>query len=163
MRNMLRWLHLIAGAGFMGAVAASLLIAARADAMSPTAFASARQMIDFIGSYLALPSLTVLVVSGMLLVAARPVWMEARWVWTKAFLGALIGTLFLVCVQPAFNQAAALSSSALSSPSFNALQSAVQAGWTYGTAVLVLALAASAIAVWRPRFGQAKTTPGIAD
>lgn len=163
MRSTLRWLHLIAVAGFMGAVAAALMIAARADALSPAAFASARQMIDFIGSYLALPSLTVLVVSGMLLVAVRPIWMEARWVWAKAFLGALVGTLFLVCVQPAFNQAAALSGSGLSAPSFNALQSAVQAGWTYGATVLVLALAASVIAVWRPRLGQATGGQGIAD
>ncbi|MGH6622469.1 MAG: DUF2269 family protein [Burkholderiaceae bacterium] len=154
MRNALRWLHLLAGGTFMGAVAAALLIAARADTMSPTAFASSRELINFVGSYLALPSLTVLIVSGMLLVAAHPIWMEARWVWAKAFLGALVSALFLFLVQPAFRRAAALASGALgSAPSFDDLQSAIQTGATYGAAVLVIALVASTIAVWKPRLG----------
>jgi len=155
MRNALRWLHLLAVGGFMGAVAAALLIAARAESMSPTAFASSRELINIVGSYLALPSLTVLIVSGMLLVAAHPAWMEARWVWAKAFLGALVGALFLVWVQPAFYRAAALASGALgSAPSFDDLQAAIQTGATVGAAVLVLALLASTIAVWKPRLGK---------
>lgn len=164
MRHALRWLHLIAVAGFMGAVAASLLIAARADSMSPTAFAAARQLIESVGNYLALPSLTVLVVSGMLLVAVRPIWMEARWVWTKALIGALIGALFLVWLQPALHQAAVLSGSTLAlAPSFEALQASVQIGWTYSALVLVLSLVASVIAVWRPRLGQGHDGPTAGD
>jgi hypothetical protein len=79
----------------------------------------------------------------------------ARWVWAKAVLSVAIAGIALAVVQPAVTRAAALAAEAsLGSPAMQAMGHAVGAEQIGGAVNLVMALAAIALALWRPRLGQ---------
>jgi len=47
-----------------------------------------------------IPSLVVLIVAGLLSIAARPAYLDQRWIWAKAVLGMIVGGIALVVVSP---------------------------------------------------------------
>ncbi|HSV69423.1 MAG TPA: hypothetical protein VLI72_04875 [Methylibium sp.] len=63
-------LHEIAAIGFGGALAASLVIDLTANQATPAAFAAARDTFAAIAQYVLLPSMAVVVVSGLIALAA---------------------------------------------------------------------------------------------
>jgi uncharacterized membrane protein len=154
---MARWLKLLhygALIGFVGGLGTALLLAAFAVEAPPTAHAALRVAIARLGAELVVPSLVVLVVSGMLLVVARPTLINARWVWAKAVLTLALAGVTLVVVAPAAQQLAAMAAeAALGAPSADAVREALEAEHRGGWAVLALSAAATVLAVWRPRLG----------
>ncbi len=155
MKPLLKFLHVAAAIGFVGTLAVSLLLAAMADATSPSTFAALRGAIARAASEIGLPSLVLLGVTGALLVVKQPLLIDARWVWAKALLGTLVAVLVVFVVQPAISRAAALTAMAVeAAPMAGALDAALRAEWIGGLAVLALSLLAIAIAVWRPRLGK---------
>jgi uncharacterized membrane protein len=151
MKPLLKLLHLLAAIGFAGTLVVSLLLAATADDSTATAFAASRRAIAAAAEHIALPSLVLLVLTGMLLVVKQPAYFEARWVWAKALLGALIVGIALLVVQPAVSRASALAQMSVEgSPVLRPLAAALRAERIGGIVNLALSLAAISLAVWRP-------------
>ncbi|HKX95784.1 MAG TPA: hypothetical protein VJM48_13855 [Methylibium sp.] len=91
-------MHEIAAIGFGGALAACLVINLTANRASPAAFAAARDTFAPIAQYLLLPSMAVVVVSGLIALAATRGYLDAGWAWVKALLGLSVfeATLLIV-------------------------------------------------------------------
>lgn len=160
--RLIKLIHFLAIIGFVGGLASSLVLADFAGNAPPGVLAALRQSIVMVAEALVVPSLIVLVVSGMLLVVARPHLIGARWVWAKALVTLVIASIALLVVQPAITRAAVLAAEgSLGSPSLAAMTQAFSAEQLGGATNLALALVAIGLAVWRPRLGQSKRdTPG---
>lgn len=154
MKRPLKYLHIVAAIGLVGALFVSLLLAATAQPASPAALAALRAAIAQIGSDIALPALILLGLSGALLVVAQPLLIDARWVWAKAVLGLLLGAVAIVVVQPAVNAAAALAASAYEGTPSDRMGELLRAESIGSLINLALALVAIALAVWRPGLGR---------
>ena len=84
--------------GFMGGLATCLVLVVN-TAVEPTAsFASIRNGIALINKWLLTPSLLVVLVSGLLAIAASDTYKNAGWAWMKALLGLVTfeGTLLTI-------------------------------------------------------------------
>lgn len=155
MKHLLKLLHLLAAIGFAGGLAVSLLLAGIADDSTATAYAAGRRLVSAVAEYVVLPSLVVLVTTGLLLMVKQPALIDARWVWLKALIGTMVGGIALLVVQPAVTRVGALARLALEgSPAFGALAMPLRAEMIGGAINLALSLAAIALAVWRPRLGR---------
>lgn len=162
MRTLLRLLHLLGGVGFAGALAAQLAIASAATDTPPRLLA-ARDIALSVSSTVVLPALGLMVLSGLLLLALRPALIEQRWLIGKLLLGVAVCGIALVQIQGTARQARALAAQALHGPAAEApaamlaalLRSERLGAW----AALVLAVAATALALWRPRLGQRAEPP----
>ena len=80
-------LHKAASIGYGGGLAACLVIDLAADRASPAAFAAARQIFAAIARYVLVPSMAVVVVSGLIAMIATRGYLDAGWAWVKALLG----------------------------------------------------------------------------
>lgn len=148
-------IHFLGLVGFVGGLAASAVLTGFADQAPPGVLAALRLAIAEVGESLVVPSLILVIVSGMLLVVARPTLVHARWVWAKAVIAVLMAVISLAVVQPGVRRAAVLASeAALGTPVRDAMVLATSAESLGGMAVMLLALAALVLAVWRPRLGQ---------
>jgi hypothetical protein len=155
MKPLLKFLHVLAAIGFAGALVVSLLVAATADDATATAFAAARRALTATAHNVVLPSLVLLVASGMLLTVKQPLSFDARWVWAKAVIGLLVAGITLFVVQPALMRAGALAQMAVEgSAVLQPLSAALFAERIGSLLNLMLCLAAIALAVWRPRLGR---------
>jgi hypothetical protein len=164
-RNLLLWTHLASVAVFAGATVLLLVLAMTAAPASPLTFAAIRQAISIGAETVAVPALLVMIVSGMLLVVARPLLIDARWVWAKAAAGLAVALVALLSAQPATRRATALAvqeaaGSVLQAqamlganakvPLEAALRTELRGQWI----TLGLLAAAVGLAVWRPRLGR---------
>lgn len=111
--RLFKFLHLIGLAGLAGGLAAQLLLA-RTDPLSAAAAAA-------VARWLTGPALLLLIASGLLGIAARPAWLEERWMLGKM--------LLMLLIAPAVWFGAGIATLVLA---------------------LALALAAAALGVWRP-------------
>ena len=80
-------LHDIASISFGGGLAACLVINLTANRASASEFASARQVLAAIAEYVLIPSMAVVVVSGLIAMMATRGYQDAGWAWVKAVLG----------------------------------------------------------------------------
>jgi hypothetical protein len=153
--NLMKVLHLASVASFGGALLVTFYLADDAQQVQPGGFAAIRQVVAAIGETIVLPSLIVLLLSGFLLLIARPALISARWVWAKAAIGVVIGAVAIFVVQPAARLASAIANeAAIGTPALAPLQRALDAE-QFGTSTnLALLLVAVSLAVWRPRLGK---------
>ena len=153
-KNLLKLLHYASLAGLGGGIVVILVLLDTIDATSPAAVASMHTAIALVCGGLVVPSLIVLLLTGMLLVVARPQLINARWVWAKAFVGLIVAATLLAGFQPLVNALASMASTgALGTPPGPLADTVETERWA---AYLTLAnvVAAMAIAVWRPRLGR---------
>lgn len=154
-KNLFKLLHLAGLVGLAGGLVVSLVLADTVDATSPSGTATVHAAIALVSGAVIVPSLVVVLLTGMLLVVARPQLIGARWVWLKAVLGVATGAVVLLALQPAVRAAAAIAAGgALGERPMGPLASVVQAEHGAAWATLALVAAAVAIAIWRPRFGR---------
>ena len=160
-KNVIKLLHYASLVGLAGGIVISLVLADTVDATSPSAAAGMHAAIALVCGAVVVPSMIVMLLTGMLLVVARPHLIGARWVWAKAVLGVVTGGVILLALQPAVNAVASMAATgALGDAPPGPLASVVAsehaaAWWTLG-----LVLVAMVIAVWRPRFGRSVTRAG---
>lgn len=140
-------LHEIAAIGYGGGLAACLVINRVANRASAAEFAAARRMFAAIAHYLLVPSMAVVVVSGLVALAATRAYQEAGWAWVKALLGLSVFEATLVIVG-ASGQQAELVAAFANPPALDALLRAER-----NSLWLLVAISAAnvALAVWRPR------------
>ena len=159
------WIHLASVAAFGGATLILLVLATTIAPSSPLTFAAVRQAMSIVAETVAVPALLVMIVSGMLLVVARPGLIDARWVWAKAAAGVLVTVVALLLVQPSMRRATVLAVQEAAGSVMQAeahlganarvpLEVALQREERGQWITLGLVLAAAALAVWRPRLGR---------
>ena len=140
-------LHEIAGIGFGGALAACLVINLVADRSAAPDFAVARQLFAAIARFVLVPSMAVVVVSGLISLAATRGYHDAGWAWLKALLGLSVFEATLLVVGASGKQAEL--AAAASDPALLAqlLRSERNTLWL----LLALSVVNVLLAVWRPK------------
>jgi hypothetical protein len=152
LRKSLKALHEIGAIGTLGAFAASIVLLTTAPTASPVAFAAVLQGIASISKWLMVPSLALVLISGLLAIAATEAYKNAAWAWVKALLG--IGTFegTLITIGASARHAAELSALAASGRGDPAqLAQVLRTEWGGLWILAVLSLANIVLAVWRPR------------
>lgn len=162
--RLIKFLHLLALAGFVGGLVSTLLLSDFADAAPPSVLAALRMSIASLGESLVVPSLVLLMLTGMLLVVARPQLVRARWLWMKAALAVAVAAIALAVVHPAITRAALLAAEGvLGTPALDEMSRTFSVERAWGVVVLLLSAAAVALAVWRPRLGQSSQVQTLHD
>lgn len=152
LRKLIKILHEIGAIGVVGSFAACIVLAAKAPALPLIAYAAARQQIALITQCLLVPSLALVLISGLLAIAANKACMDAGWAWLKALLGVSMFEGTLVAIAGSARHAAELSALAASGhPDPVQLASVLRTERGSLWLLLALALANIVIAVWRPR------------
>ena len=152
LRKALKALHEIGAIGSMGSYAACIVLLASAPAKSPVAYAAVLQGIATIIEWLLIPSLAIVLISGLLAIAANDAYKNAAWAWVKALLGIGIFEGTLLTVGASARHAAELAALAASGHG-EAIQLAQMLHTEWGGLCILsmLALANIVLAVWRPR------------
>jgi hypothetical protein len=140
-------MHEIASIGFGGGLAACLVINLVANRASPVEFAVARHVFAAIAQYVLVPSMAIVVASGLIALAATRGYQDAGWAWLKALLGLSVFEATLLIVGSSRKQAEL--TAAASDPSLldALLRSERNTLWL----LIALSVANVVLAVWRPR------------
>lgn len=152
LRRILKLLHEIGSAGVLGAFAASIVLIVKVPTQSVVAYAAVRQSIAAISQWLLVPSLAIVLLSGLLAIAATDAYKDAGWVWVKALLGISMfeGTLLTVGASARHAaEFAALAAEGHGDPA--QLAQVLHTEWGGLWLLLLLSVANIVLAVWRPR------------
>jgi hypothetical protein len=148
----LKWLHEIGAIGTLGSFAACIVLLVTAPTASPVAFAAVMQGIAAIAKWLMVPSLAIVLLSGLLAIAATEAYMNAAWAWVKALLGIGVFEGTLLTVGSSAKHAAELSALAvLGSGDPAQLAQLLRTEWGGLWIQTALAFINIVLAVWRPR------------
>jgi hypothetical protein len=155
LRRLLKILHEVSAAGVVGSFGCCLILVVTASKSSLIAYAASRQAIAAICRWLLVPSLAVVLISGLLALAANRSYANAGWAWVKALLGVSMFEGTLLTVAASARHAAELSDLAVSGAA-NAAQLAEVLRTEWGGLWLLLAVSLGNIVlgVWRPRLGR---------
>jgi hypothetical protein len=148
----LKSLHEIGAIGTLGSFGACIVLLATAPTTSPVAFAAVLQGIASISKWLLVPSLAIVLISGLLAIAANEAYKNAAWAWVKALLG--VGTFegTLITIGSSARRAAELSALAASGRGDAAeLAQVLRTEWGGLCILSALAVVNLVLAVWRPR------------
>jgi hypothetical protein len=152
--RLLKLLHELGAIGVLGSFACCLVLVATAPpSRSLAAYAAVRQSIAAISHWLLVPSLALVVVSGLLAIAANKAYVNAGWAWFKAALGLGMFEGTLLTVAGSARRAAELSAlAAAGKPDPAEIAQVLHAEWGGLWVLLALSIANIVLAVWRPRF-----------
>lgn len=159
-RKVFKALHEIGAVGVMGAFAICLVLVATAPdpQESLPGYAAVRSGIAAVSRYILVPSLLLVLCSGLLAMAVNPVLQDAGWAWLKALLGFAMFEGTLLTVDATARRAAELAQLAAGGGSWDpaTLEALLRTerGGLWG--LLALSVANVVIAVWRPRFRRAE-------
>src|SRR5690606_36399315 len=121
------------------------------------AYAAMREGIAAITRYLLLPSLGLVLVTGLLALGMHTPFHSAGWAWIKAAMGLWIFQGTLKGIRGPAEKAASVSARALGEDiDPQVLQELMRTEWGSLWLILALAVANVAIAIWRPRLGRSK-------
>jgi hypothetical protein len=164
-KRVLKVLHELGAIGVMGSLAACIVLIATAPTQSPVAYAAVRQGIAALAKWLLVPSLALMLVSGLLAIAINKAYHEAGWAWVKALLGIGMFEGTLLTVGGSARRAAELSAIAATGlgpdgrgPAGQAdaaeLARILRTEWGGLWLLLGLCFVNVVLAVWRPRLGR---------
>lgn len=158
MRKTLKILHTVGSCGMVGALAGALILMALAPQESQRAYVDMRVSVAALSDYILLPSLGIVLVSGLLAMAAHTPYLSKGWVLVKAAFGIIMfkGVLHIVGAQSHYAEQLVIEANGGVTLSPDRMQGALayEGGmlWT----MLILSILNIVIGVWRPRFS--KTT-----
>lgn len=162
MKRFLKILHTTGAIGLMGGYAAYLVLVASAPD-TPAEYAAVRRGIEFVCRWMLLPSLPLVLVSGMLALAAHPPFIYQTWVWVKAVSGLSVFEATLLTMSAHAKDAAdfaALAAAGKGDP--EALAEAVRGEWGTLWVLMALGVFNVVIGVWRPPFRRKPRAPALA-
>jgi len=142
----LKVLHELASMGFGGGLAACLVLHHVADGASAAEFAAARHTFAAIAQYLLLPSMAVVVLSGLLSLAATRGYIDAGWAWAKAALGISVFQATLMLANASRDAAAAVGGT-----DATLLEATLRSERITLWILMALSAVNVVLAVWRPR------------
>ena len=136
----------------MGSFAACLVLLLKGPTQPLVAYAAVRQAIAAITQWLLLPSLAIVLLSGLLAIAATSAFHNAAWAWAKALLGLSMFEGTLVTVNSTARRAAELAAMAVKGQGDPVqLAQVLRTEWGGLWVLLALSLVNILLAVWRPR------------
>jgi hypothetical protein len=154
MKKAIKFSHTMGALGLTGALLAHLflLISAPDPYQDLNGYHAVRVAIDTIARFLLLPSLTLVLISGLSSLAIHPPFRDQRWVWAKVLLGLSIFEGTLVSVQGPAQRGAALTGRAMTGE-IDITQMLQMMHDERGAiyVVLCVAIANVVLATWRPR------------
>ena len=154
MRRALKLFHIVSSAGFIGGIAVYIMLLAHSpEAKDIEAFDQNRQDIALIAHWLILPSMAVILLSGLLSIAVHRPFHEARWVWVKALSGILVFEATLASIDGPAQRAAQTSAAAIAGD-LDVSELVAKVHDHTGALYILLGLAVANImlGIWRPRF-----------
>ena len=150
----LKVLHTVGAVGTLGSLAACLVLVLTTPAEPVAAYAATRVGIAAISRVLLVPSLALVLISGLLALAANRGYIDAGWAWIKAVLGLAMFEGTLVSLAGSARRAAELASLAASgSPDPVALAEAIRTERGGLWLMIALSMANIVLGIWRPRLG----------
>lgn len=154
-RRGLKLLHQLGAIGVMGALAACVVLVVAAPRESLVEYAAYRQGIEAVTRILLVPSLALVLVSGLLAIAVNRAYHNAGWAWVKALLGIAMFEGTLLTVQASASRAADVSALAArtATPDPATLEPLLRTEWGGLWLMLALSFANIVLAIWRPRIG----------
>lgn len=153
MRRFLKLVHELGSVGLMGAVLAHMVLSYRAEGLPPVEYSAMRQAILAIAQYLLVPSLLLVLLSGLVAMALHRGFHDAGWAWVKLATTAVIleGTLLGVSA-PATTAAEVAAEIAAGDTTNLAMLGDIVRHERGGLWVIAfLSVVNIAFAVWRPR------------
>lgn len=149
----MKFMHTIGAIGQMGAMACLLVLLSFAPApTSLSEYALMRGAMGGIAAWIFLPSLGLVLVTGLLAIALNRAYHNAGWAWAKLFSGILIFEWGFAAIQGPMQQEAELSARALVHEVDPAtLASTLNAEWKSLWVLLAVATANVILGIWRPR------------
>jgi hypothetical protein len=154
-RRLMKLAHEVAAMGVVGGFAACLIIIVTAPTSSVEAYAASRQVIADLCRWLLVPSLAVVIISGLLCIAINEAYKDAGWAWIKALLGISMFEGSLLTVIASARNAAALAHAAVEGAGDPArLAEILRTEWGGLWMLLAVAVANIVLAIWRPRFSK---------
>ena len=154
--KVLKLLHEIGAIGTLGSFASCIVLLATAP-KAPAAYAAILGGISSITKWILVPSLALVLISGLLAIAANAAYKNAAWAWVKALLGVSTFEGTLIAVDGNARRAAELS--ALATPSHGdtiELAQVLHTEWGGLVVLMTLAVVNIVLAVWRPRLYRQK-------
>jgi hypothetical protein len=150
--RVLKMLHEIGAIGVAGSFAACIVLIAKTPTPSLIAYAAMRQGVAAIAQWLLLPSLGMVLISGLLAIAATNAYKNAAWAWIKALIGISVFEGTLLTINASARRAVELATLAASGHGDAAqLAEVLHTEWSGLWLLLGLSLANVVLAVWRPR------------
>jgi hypothetical protein len=154
LRRAMKFMHTIGAIGQMGAMACLLVLLSFVPA--PTSlpeYALMRGAMGGIATWIFLPSLGLVLITGLLAIALNPGYHSAGWAWVKLFSGILVFEWGFAAVQGPMQQEADLSARALAHEVDPAILAAsLGAEWNSLWVLLAVATVNVILGIWRPRF-----------
>ncbi len=154
MRRLMKFLHTTGAIGFAGGIAAYMIMVTYGPDISPTEdFARFRDALAVVSRWLIMPSMLLVLTSGLLAIAVHHPFQNAGWVWLKALTGLLVFEASLASIDGPAKRAAKAASDAVAG-NIDAAQLAAGINDKWGALWVMLALSAAnvVLAIWRPRF-----------
>lgn len=152
MKRLLKIMHTLGAIGLMGALAAYMVMLVAAPQNTLAELAAVRQGLAVVSEWLIMPSLLLVLVTGLLSMGVHPPFHNATWVWAKALFGIGLFEGTLGAVDATAQRAARLSAEALSGEDGAAvLESLRDSEWVGLWTIMGLSLASVVLGVWRPR------------
>lgn len=158
-RLSMKALHEIGSFGFGGGLLACLVINLAADRAVAAEFAAARELFAAIAGYVLIPSMGMVVLSGLFALAATRGYMSARWAWLKALLGLGLFEATLIVVGSGQRHDEVVAAATGADPA--AVESLLRSERYTLIFLLALSVVNVVLAVWRPRLGKARS-PSLA-
>ena len=155
MRRLLKFLHSMAAVGMTGGLAAYMVVLHSAPEIGTVAeHAALRDSVAIVSKWLIVPSMAVVLLSGIFAMAIHFPFHNAPWVWLKLVAGILIFESTLATVDAAARKNAEAVTQAVAGEIDPAmLATAVKDYWGAWWVILALCVANIAVGVWRPWFG----------
>lgn len=152
--RLLKFLHDLGAIGLAGALLALLvMLAGLPDPADMAEYAAVRQAMRAIADWLFLPSLGLVLVSGLFALAANQAYMNSGWALTKLATGIVMFEGGLVAVNGPMRREADRAVKALADNEPLAIAGGTMNSETLAISVLLVVAALNvALAVWRPRF-----------
>ncbi len=150
----MKFLHILSAIGLVGGLATyTMVLAGTPEPASLVDYAALRATLATIAKWLLLPSMLVVVVSGLLAMAVHSPFMDAPWVWIKALSGLLLFESTLMSIDAPAARAATASARAVAGEiDRSEMLGLIDTEWGALYMLLAIGVANVALGIWRPRF-----------
>lgn len=161
LRRLMKALHELGSVGVLGGLAACIVLVWTAPTGSAAGFAAANHGVAMIVKWLLVPSLAVVLLSGLLAIVMTEAYIDAGWAWLKAFLGISMFEGTLLTVGGSARRAAELSALAVDGRgNATELAAVLRTEWGGLWVLTVVSVVSLVLGVWRPRFHRSRLSAG---